>query len=344
MQPINLIIDQYLNELVHLRNYSKKTVESYSVDIKQFFDIIFSKIKCDDRKHLSKIITRFTVVDFLSQLHQLNYTKTTRQRKISAVKSFCRYLKKYKYLQYNPTQDIHIKKSQSNLPHVQSFQSMQILLDFLKLKLEINSAQSGSCDVEKKYYQWRDRLLVELLYASGLRVHELIDLNISTFNRDNLFLENKASEIIIRVLGKGRKMRFVPLTKRITGLIKEYIPIYKNFKEHLVIRFQYKKCKTDVNDIKNCDSLFLNKYGLKLTIRSVQKIIKKIIDDLSTINYLTPHALRHTFATQLLSNGADIRVIQSLLGHSSLVTTQIYTHVSQKKVREVYKKFHPLGN
>ncbi len=288
-------LEQFLDYFKYEKNFSKHTVSAYRRDIEQYLSFIHSKkIKY---KHADNILIR----SFLAFLYQNNIKKSSAARKLAAVRSFYQYCVHRNWIKENPAKMVSTPKQEKNVPSFLSEEEMALFLDLP--------------DSEKPL-DMRDRAMLELLYATGLRVSELVGIDLVDVNFE---------ERLVRVRGKGKKERIVPF-----GTVAE-----KKLRQYLQKRFLIHKGDIDKNPV------FLNYRGGRLTPRSVQRIVDEYFKKSAIKRKLSPHSLRHSFASHLLSRGADLRVIQELLGHESLATTQKYTHLDLKRLLEVYKKSHP---
>jgi len=279
-------LEQFKKYLTNEKNYSIHTVKNYEKDIEQF--ILFSKeLEKVDEKKIREYL------EFLSK----KYSKNSTIRKIIALRSFFRFLIKSKKILKNPFEYILTPKKEKRIPGVLTENEVKTLLD------------SIPCD---NFFSLRDRVIMELLYSSGIRVNELVNLNI---NDVDFFNEE------IKVTGKGNKERIVPVGSVAINFLQKYVKELKN------------KINTKI--------LFINKNKGRLTTRAVEMIVKSYAKKAGILKRVTPHTLRHSFATHLLDRGADLRSVQELLGHSNLSTTQIYTHLSIQKLKKEYEKAHP---
>ena len=274
------ILVKYLTELKNLKNYSDNTISSYSFDITQFLE---SEI---NYKELSK---------YLRFLNEKGYSKTSINRKITSVNSFLTWCQKNSYVNQLEIKKVKSLKLDKKLPSVLTANYINKLLDELP----------SSTDKEL-----RDKAILELMYSSGLRVSEVSDL----------LVEDVKSNKSVKVIGKGRKERVLPVTKRSLCAINTYI--------------QHSR-KNLAND-KSQDYLFLGVRGGKLSDREIRRIVSLRVGTF-------PHSIRHTFATHLLEGGADLRIVQEMLGHKDPSTTQIYTHVSKKQLKNKHRQSHPRG-
>ncbi len=252
---------------------------------------------------------RLAIRKYMSFLHRKN-KKSSIARKISTLRSFFKYLIREQVISSNPAKSVSTPKVEKTLPTTLTVDEAFRLMESPK------SIPENSSEVSKEN-RLRDRAILELLYSSGLRVSELVGLNLNQLDSDLG---------IARVMGKGRKERIVPVGVKAIEALKAYLE--------------------DRGAFRGEDPIFINSFGGRLTTRSVGRLIKKYTGHSRIFRKVSPHSLRHTFATHLLDAGADIREIQEMLGHSSLSTTQRYTHVSMGKLMEVYDKAHPrsFGN
>jgi len=295
---LNLLVDQYISYLLVEKGLSEKTIEAYSRDLIRF--IVFLK------KRKIKTISDTTTPLILKHLIALREEKLgakSRARHLVAIRGFFKFLLQEKIIKSDPVKQIELPRFGMNLPHVISLEEVTCLLDTPDLK---------------KPTGVRNAAMLELLYAAGLRVSELVNLKINDVNTEACF---------VRVFGKGAKERIVPI-----GLFaREKIELYlKNTRHHL---------------LKNLSSryLFVARAGKPMTRQGFWKIIKQYAKQTNIKKKITPHSLRHSFATHLLEGGADLRAVQVMLGHVDISTTQIYTHVSREHLKHMHKKFHPRG-
>ncbi|MGR3303483.1 MAG: tyrosine recombinase, partial [Candidatus Scalindua sp.] len=245
---------------------------------------------------------------FLAVLRTKNYSKTTIARKLASIRSFFKFLIQEGELVSNPFEVLRTPKQDKKLPHFLSISDVDVLL------------KTPDCSNSMGL---RDLAMLETLYSTGIRVSELVGLD----EKDIDFFGG-----MIKVTGKGKKERIVPIGSHAIKALNEYLNSESK-------RKKYEKKK--VSQISGNEPLFLNKYGNRLTARSVGRSLDKYLK-MSGINLLTsPHTFRHSFATHLLDKGADLRSVQELLGHSSLSTTQIYTHITTERLKAVYEKAHP---
>ena len=291
--------------VAHLRfekNYSPHTVESYSRDLDQFLRHLTDgrtdrEIKPSDLDHI-------TIREFLSRLSQAGNRKVTIARKLSVLRSFFRYLYREGHLDRNPAKLVRTPRQPLRTPRFLSLPEVESILSLPPAKTEKGI---------------RDRAILELLYASGLRVGELVGLNL---------IDLSMNRRLVRVRGKGNKERVVPFGEPSRASLAAYLEARR--------RILAKR-----KDRPQTPALFLNLRGGRLTARSVQRNLGAYIRQAALLLDVHPHLFRHSFATHLLNNGADLRSIQELLGHESLSTTQRYTHVSIEHLQKVYRDAHP---
>lgn len=281
------------------RNFSKHTVVAYSSDILSFL------IWLND-KNIAEV--NYSVIrDYLLYIQQFNYTKTTTARKIASLRTFYRFLYRERVIETNPAIGVHSPKRGKSLPEFLTEPEIEQVLNNVKM-----DSPAG----------YRNRTILELLYATGMRVSELSDLNFENLNLD----ENE-----IKVFGKGSKERIVLVSERAKKFLETYIKTVR----YLIFK--------DENQLPN-EPVFINKTGYRLQPQSIRLAIKDVVEKIELPKHVTPHVFRHSFATKLLENGADLRVVQELLGHSSISNTQIYTHVSTERLKQSYDSAHPRAN
>lgn len=313
-------IERFLGYLRAVRNASPKTIENYGLDLEQFLKYLSPPGA--EPPALTQIDHR-TIREYLGHLHDQHLQKSSMARKLSTLRSFFKFCSREGLVMDNPARLVATPKLPKRLPSVVSAEELNGFLDTLaEAKSERVSRAPGKpprTDIEARLLLPRDRAILELLYSSGLRVSELTGLNLRDIDR---------KEQMLRVLGKGNKERIVPYGSKAEQALERYWPIRAE-----LLR------KAGSRGVPQ--AVFLNYQGGRLTQRSVGRLVKKYVR-LANVNWdLHPHSLRHAFATHLLSDGADLRAIQELLGHASLSTTQRYTHSSIRQLMEVYDKAHP---
>ncbi len=289
---------QYINYLKAERNASPFTIRNYRTDLNDFFH--FLKIQNIESLHdINKQILRA----YLLRLVQRGIVKASISRKLSAIRSFYHYLQREGLINSESILDISSPKIDKRLPEFLTLNEIKKLLESPDL-----TTPSGQ----------RDRAILELLYASGLRVSELVKLDLDQVN-----LNTRE----IRVWGKGSKERVVLIGEPAAAALNNYIT--QSRPQFLISNKQ--------------QAIFINRYGKRLIERRVQKILEHHAKRARITKKVHPHMLRHTFATHLLDGGADLRVVQELLGHTSLSSTQIYTHVSKSQAKNIYRSAHPMA-
>lgn len=294
-------LERFINHLQAVRNASPNTVRSYTTDIKQFLAFLDDEGLVTEPWHIdAKVVRRY-----MARLHRLGIGKTSSARKLSSLRAFFKYLVRRGLMSSNPTIGLSTPKIEKRLPKFLREEQINALMQMPNLAEPIGL---------------RDRAILEVLYATGARVSEIVGINL-----DDLDLTNGE----IRVLGKGSKERVTFIGRP----AQEALDAYINFGRSKLLA----KRKDGVTE----NALFLNRFGRRLTVRSVHRLLDKYFSDVSEEIKISPHVLRHTFATHMLEHGADVRSIQELLGHSSISTTQIYTHVTRERLKEVYDQAHP---
>jgi len=296
-------IDQFLEHLTHERNLSPHTLRNYASDLAQFRDHLCSIEKRPDVE--VKEIDRLTIREWMASLHN-DHKKTSVARKLASLRTFFQFLIREGIVDVNPAKLVATPKIERKLPN---HLSMEDAVRFIE-------TPDTNTDLGR-----RDRAIIEFLYATGIRVGELVNVNL----KDIDFRER-----LVRVTGKRKKQRIVPFHEHALQALMHYLsetrPAFLN------------NAPAAERDNK---AVFLNYQGTRITTRSVGRMIDKYIKKCSDIHDISPHSLRHSFATHLLDQGADLRDIQELLGHALLSTTQIYTQVSMEKMIAVYDKAHP---
>ena len=287
----------FLNSLIIEKGLSKNTIQSYESDIYQLYQWNLSK-----NKKLITEIKKFDTSQYISYLFSQNLKSSSVNRKISSLKTFFNFLLKKKLIEANPFADQIMPKKPVSLPKSISEDDVVKLLDAPK---------------EDSLIGIRDRAMLELLYASGVRISELVNIKFS-----DLDLERN----IIKVFGKGSKERLVPFGEDAAQCISAYIDERKKNKSLASIKY-----------------IFLNNRGKKISRHAFWHRLKEYCLEIGLKQDISPHTLRHAFATHLLNRGADLRSVQVLLGHSDLSTTQIYTHIAKQRLSELVKKHHPRG-
>ena len=288
-------IETYLAHLQHERNASPHTIDNYRRDLLQLAAYL------EEQKITFQQVDHFILRGFLASLVEQQKKKSTIARKLAAIRSFFQYGLRRRWMSENPAKILATPKQLKNVPVFLSEEEMANFLDLPQGNDPLNL---------------RDKSILELLYATGVRVSELVGINLEDIS---------FSEEIIRVRGKGKKERLLPFGSMARTSLQRYLQVRTSFHDGRI----------------DDNAVFLNYRGGRLSPRSVQRIVDKYIDRTSLRRKISPHSLRHSFASHLLSRGADLRIIQELLGHESLATTQKYTHMDLKQLLSVYKKNFP---
>jgi integrase/recombinase XerC len=293
------------------RNVSRHTLRAYAGDLDQFVEFIAAQ---DGVKPSAVETARFDVPatrDFLAELHHRGNSRASAARRLAALRTFAKYLVREERLAEDPTQLVGMPKKEQSLPAHLAAPDMDRLLA---------APDAGTLAGR------RDRAILELFYASGLRLSELVDLDLEDVN---------VSGRVVRVHGKGGKERLVPFNKTAAEAMRSMT------KDNASSKFEVRSSKLEGKHARRRNPMFLNLRGGRLTTRSVDRIVRRYVREAAIATGISPHALRHTFATHLLQAGADLRAIQELLGHSQLSTTQRYTHLDVKHLMDVYQGAHP---
>ncbi|MDD4876126.1 MAG: site-specific tyrosine recombinase XerD [Dehalococcoidales bacterium] len=295
-------INRFLNYLIVEKGFSENTVTAYRNDLYQLADFAVSKITERGLTPDWVNLNRDGMLSYVLNLKERNYAATTAARKVAAAKSFFNFMVAEGYLKDNPLLNVASPRVGKSLPKpIPINQAMRLLEQPAKLSTP-----------EAK----RDRAMLELLYASGMRVSELVTLDLDNVN---------VNDGDVRCFGKGHKERLIPIAPRAILTLKEYL---QEARPHLV------RSDTEI-------ALFLNVRGERLTRQGLWQILKGYAKTAGLGKEVTPHTLRHSFATHMLGGGADLRSVQELLGHANISTTQVYTHLTSEHVRRTYNKSHP---
>jgi len=316
------LIEQFLNYLRHEKHFSTYTAKCYGADLQQFCEFLLASVQQDGSENgngqsgqsadqqenaadLNALLVNVDTHDirrFLAYLAEQQYSRATTARKLATLRSFYKFLMRRGYTQQNPVAPIRTPKQEKRLPKCLTYEEVQKLL---------------SAPDDSTLLGARDRAILETLYSTGVRVSELVDLNIED-------VDFEAG--VLHVRGKGKKERIAPIGQTALNAIRKYL------------RMRQADPKSGSFDPK---ALFVNKHGKRLSTRSVRRKLDKYLIQVGLDPSISPHTLRHTFATHMLNNGADLRSVQELLGHQSLSTTQIYTHLTTQRLREAYQAAHP---
>lgn len=290
-------VQEFLEYIINQKNYSENTSKNYEIDILEF------------KEYLNKESINYLDIDYdfikgyLMELYNRKLSRNSVARKLSSLRSFYKYLFNNELIKTNPFKYVSTPKKEKKLPKYLGVEELELIFNTPNLVTPLGQ---------------RDKVILEVLYATGIRVSELVNIKVSDID----FYRKE-----IRVLGKGNKERIDPFGDYCLDAINLFL---KDGREKIL-----KRHHTD------CDHLIINEKGKQITTRGVEKIIDNIIKKSSIKRHVSPHMLRHSFATHLLNEGCDIRTVQELLGHESLESTQIYTHVSNERIRAVYLKCHP---
>ncbi len=301
---MELLIHKYLRYLKIERNASQHTIMSYQNDLTSFLSFCADQLQLATNKVDVNSINRLLIRLWLGELSDANYAKSSISRKVAALRSFFKYSFKRGYVSKNPAHLLVIPKKEKTLPKTVTSEDLTRMLE----DVDIETPQG-----------LQDRAILEVFYGTGIRVSELVGLNVS-----DLDLKRKQ----ITVQGKGNKERIIPLGNAAMSILSDFIKI----------RTGLYGSKTDEDARK---ALFLAKSGQRVYDRGIRYMVEKYLSSASEVTQKSPHVLRHSFATHMLDNGADIRIIKEFLGHANLAATQIYTHTSVERLKNVYEQAHP---
>ncbi len=289
---MNELIEEFLNYIIIEKKLSNNTIESYKRDLLKYASYL------KDKDPIT--INYKDIQSFIESLNKVQLSTRSIARNITSIKEFHKYIQKEDINKENPSISIEQPKMPKYLPKTLNIEEMEKLLD-----IEI-----------KTPFDARNKAMIELMYGTGLRVSELINLKAHDIN---------INEATIRCMGKGNKERIIPIGE----YALDSLAIYNNDYRTLLLKSYF------------CDYLFLNNHGKQITRQGFFKILKKIAIEKGLLKTVPPHSLRHSFASHLLENGADLRSIQEMLGHSNISTTQIYTHITNNAIKNNYQEFHP---
>ena len=325
------IINEFLDYLKFERRFSEHTAKCYGADLMQFSDFLggvhdngslgnesISMGHHDEHGHATAIATQVdlsqllqatdteSVRAYMAHLNEKEYSKATIARKLATLRSFYKFLVKRNYITSNPVTSVRTPKQEKKLPRFLEYEEVKRLLDTPQTNTWLGA---------------RDRAIMETLYSTGVRVSELVALNMEDID----FLGE-----VIHVRGKGKKERIAPIGTSALQTIQHYM--------------EYRNKRAQNNSNFDPKVLFVNKHGKRLSTRSVRRKMDKYLKMAGLDPAISPHTLRHSFATHMLNNGADLRSVQELLGHQSLSTTQVYTHLTTARLKEVYDNAHPRND
>ncbi len=292
-------LEDFKSYIIVEKNFSKHTAKAYCSDILSFL-VWMGENSCED-VNFSK------VREYIHFIQKFNYKKTTLARKIASLRTFYKFLYREHKVDSNPAMNLNLPKRPKALPKFLSPNEVEQILNNVKI------------DTPAGY---RNRAILELLWATGMRVSELSGLNFGDLN-----LENNE----IRVFGKGSKERIILVSDRAKSYLERYIETARS-----LVAKGYR-----VEEPTESSPVFINNTGYRLQTKTIRNVINDIVEKIELPKKVTPHVFRHSFATHLIENGADLRIVQELLGHASISNTQIYTHVSMQHMKEVYNETHP---
>jgi integrase/recombinase XerC len=301
-------LEAFLEQLSLNENASDHTVRAYESDLTQFLAFLASQLARRKHEVTPQYIDRAQVRAFLSDLHQRGNSRASAARKLAAIRAFGRFLRREGVVNDDPAALVGTPKREQRLPaHLGEAEIAQLL------EMPDTTQPLGR----------RDRAILEMFYASGLRLSELVGLDVADVN---------LSSRVVRVMGKGRKERIVPFNRSAEAALRAWLKDWETLGVSAALAPRGRE---------GGHPLFLNYQGRRLSTRSVDRLVRKYVAACSTRFGISPHALRHSFATHLLQRGADLRAIQELLGHARLSTTQRYTHLNAAQLMDVYRKAHP---
>lgn len=292
-------LEDFKSYIIAEKNFSKHTAKAYCSDILSFL-VWMDEQSCED-------INFSKVREYLHFIQKFNYKKTTIARKIASLRTFYKYLYRERKVDSNPAMNLTNPKRPKSLPKFLTPDEVEQILNNTKIETPAG---------------YRNRTILELLWATGMRISELSGLNFGDLN-----LEHNE----IRVFGKGSKERIILVTDRAKSFLERYI---ESARDLIPKGFP-------VPDKSEDSPIFINNTGYRLQTRTVRNVINEVVEKINLPKHVTPHMFRHSFATHLIENGADLRVVQELLGHASISNTQIYTHVSTQHLKDVYNETHP---
>lgn len=292
-------LEDFKSYIIAEKNFSKHTAKAYCADILSFL-VWMDEQSCED-------INFSKVREYLHFIQKFNYKKTTIARKIASLRTFYKYLYRERKVDSNPAMNLTNPKRPKSLPKFLTPDEVEQILNNTKIETPAG---------------YRNRTILELLWATGMRISELSGLNFGDLN-----LEHNE----IRVFGKGSKERIILVTDRAKSFLERYI---ESARDLIPKGFP-------VPDKSEDSPVFINNTGYRLQTRTVRNVINEVVEKINLPKHVTPHMFRHSFATHLIENGADLRVVQELLGHASISNTQIYTHVSTQHLKDVYNETHP---
>lgn len=301
---MKILIEKYLKYLRVERNASEHTIISYRNDLESFLDFYMSSENKEAGSVHADDINRLHIRLWLGELSEMDMAKSTIARKVAALRSFFKYSFRRGHIQKNPAHLLVVPKKNTTLPKTATAEDIERMLD--------------SVDTENPR-GLQDRAILEMFYGTGMRLSELTGLNLTD-------IDLKRQQVLVR--GKGNKQRIIPMGKTLCNILQDFRKV----------RPQLYGKRTD-QDAKK--ALFLAASGQRMYNRAVNYLVEKYLKQTSEVTQKSPHVLRHSFATHMLNNGADIRIIKEFLGHANLAATQVYTHTSVERLKNVYEQAHP---
>ncbi len=299
-------IDSFLNYLTIEKGYSRNTIDAYSNDLSGLADFAEAETSKQGATPSWANFSRQSMLSYLLDLKERGYVATTIARKVAAARSFFAFLTAEGIIKTDPTENMSSPSVGRALPKPIPINQVRLLLEQPN---KLSTAEAR-----------RDRAMLELLYASGMRISELVFLNLGDVNTEG--------DYYVRCFGKGHKERIIPLYEQVAKTIKQYID----------------ESRPELAHGKKGEALFLNARGDRLTRQGFWQKLKEYAKSAGLDVQISPHTLRHSFATHMLSGGADLRSVQELLGHANISTTQVYTHLTTDHIRRTYEKSHPRAN
>lgn len=295
---LETLVRSFLEYLEVEKNYSGHTIQSYATDLNAFGKYIANRC-IDPPAGISKDVLR----GYLSLLYDEGYSRKSIARKVASLRSFLKFLKRRRFILSNPAVGLATPKLEKRLPGFLDEPSVRRMLD-----MPDRSTTNGL----------RDAAILEVFYSTGIRLSELVNLNVGDIDRRGR---------LVKVTGKGRKQRIIPIGQKAIHAVDQYV--------------NSRKSALSAGSVDEATALFLAENGKRIYPQIVGNIVKRYISKVSDLEKMSPHVLRHTFATHLLNRGADLKAVKDLLGHESLSTTQVYTHVTTERLKKVYHQSHP---
>ena len=296
-------IDSFLNYLAVEKGYSENTIDAYRNDLNGLADFAKAEASKQGATPSWSNFSRQSMLSYLLDLKESRYVATTIARKVAAARSFFGFLVSEGIIKTNPTENMSSPSVGKALPKPITINQVRLLLE------QPNKLSTAEAK--------RDRAMLELLYASGMRISELVALNLGDVNTEG--------DYYVRCFGKGHKERIIPIYEQIAMTVRDYV----------------EETRPQLAHNKNEEALFLNAHGERLTRQGFWQKLKEYAKSAGLDTKISPHTLRHSFATHMLSGGADLRAVQELLGHANISTTQVYTHLTTEHVRRTYERSHP---